>query len=158
MACDKEQIGQDYILSYYIDAGDCGDVMPDPQVVTYVTLGGFTDKSTSSSRNPIETADDSSIHRRNTGGTITSSISGTINTYGSDDGGAISAAQKAFWEHYEAGTNGAKLWIQIENEFVTRTMFCLIASVENSMGTDANATAAVELPNAGPLGMDTAFA
>lgn len=158
MACDKEQIGQDFIISYYIETGGCGDTLPDPQVVSYTTLGGFTDKSSSSSRNPIETADDGSIYRRNRGGTITDSFSGTVNTYGSDDGGAISAAQKAFWEHYRTGTDGAKLWIQLENEFVTRTMFCLMASVENSMGLDANATAAVELPNAGPLGMTEVFA
>ena len=156
MACDKEQIGQDFICKYYIETGGCGDTLPDSGLFT--TLGGFTDKSSSSSRNPIETADDGSIYRRNRGGTITESFSGTVNTYGSDDGGAISAAQKAFWQHYRSGTDGAKLWIMLENEYVTRTMFCLMASVENSMGLDANATAAVELPNAGKLGMTEVFA
>lgn len=156
MACDKEQIGQDFIFKYYIETGGCGDTLPDNGL--YTVLGGFTDKSSSSSRNPIETADDGSIYRRSRGGTMTESISGTVNTYGSDDGGTISAAQKAFWEHYESGADDAKLWIQIENTYVTRTMFCLMASVENSMGLDANATAAVELPNAGSLGMKTVWA
>lgn len=156
MACDKEQIGQDYIMSYYIETGGCGDTLPDSET-TFTTLGGFTDKSIDSSRNPITTDDDSSIHQRNTGGTLSDSFSGTINVYGSDDSGTVSAAQKAFWEHYRTGTDGAKLWVRMENDYVTRTMFCLIASLGSSMGQNANATAAVELPNAGPLGMTEVF-
>ena len=156
MACDKEQIGQDFICKYYIENGGCGDTLPDSGLFT--TLGGFTDKSIDSSRNPITTDDDGSIYQRSTGGTLSDSFSGTVNVYGSDDGGAISAAQKAFWQHYRNGTDGAKLWVKMENAFVTRTMFCLIASLGGSMGQNANATAAVELPNAGPLGMTEVFA